>query len=70
MEMPRIANNWGAVAELKDACAKCKTCLEAEELLRCSLCNRHTCKRCAVKRYGRKFCSDRCMICYGLDDEL
>ena len=50
-------------------CVKCKRRFEASELLKCGLCCRSACVRCAVKRYGRKFCSTHCVSYFGLEDE-
>lgn len=54
----------------KVACLKCKRDFEAGELLKCGLCPRGVCKGCVVNRYGKKFCSDRCMFYFGLEDEF
>lgn len=58
------------VPKTEVACIKCKRYFEAGELLKCGLCPRSVCSGCAIKRYGKKFCSDRCMFYFGLDDEF
>lgn len=69
LEIPYTNIDASIVAKPRVACVKCKRFYEPGELLKCSLCPKHVCVGCAVKRYGKKFCTDRCMFYYGLDDE-
>lgn len=62
--------NSAVAPKPKVACLKCKRNFEAGELLKCSLCPRGVCEGCVVNRYGKKFCSDRCMFYFGLEDEF
>jgi hypothetical protein len=67
-ELAYITAETSIAAKPRVTCTRCKRGFEAGELLRCGLCPKQVCPGCAVKRYGKKFCSDHCMFYFGVDD--
>ncbi len=50
-------------------CVGCgKSDLEAYRLIKCPVCFKHVCDDCAVKLYGRYFCSNTCAQTFFYDD--
>jgi hypothetical protein len=68
-EVPYNNLDLSHYASGKAPCTKCKKNFEADDLNKCGLCSKKACRICSVKRYGKKFCSERCMSFYGLDGE-
>jgi hypothetical protein len=52
-------------------CVNCKTSEEDTRFNKCPICFKLTCDNCAVRDFGRMFCSKRCshQFFFGDDDE-
>jgi hypothetical protein len=50
------------------ACSKCKQISTHLRLLKCVLCFKLVCERCAIGRYAQKFCSLDCANSFFLDE--
>jgi len=49
-------------------CSRCGESFGDLELRVCMICRSLFCRRCAVKGYGREFCSDVCRGCFFFGD--
>ena len=50
------------------ACSQCKQTSTVLRTHKCVLCFNPVCERCAVARYGQKFCSEDCARSFFLDE--
>jgi hypothetical protein len=51
-------------------CVKCRTDGgDVYRLLKCSMCFKLICEQCAIRNYGRIFCSKQCSMGYFLYEE-
>jgi hypothetical protein len=41
-------------------CSKCNQVSKILRLAKCALCFRLVCEKCAVRKYGQKFCGEDC----------
>ncbi len=49
-------------------CSQCKETSGVLRILKCVVCFKLVCERCAVGRYGQKFCSLDCAKSFFLDE--
>ena len=50
------------------ACSQCKQTSNVLRKLKCVVCFKPVCERCAIGRYGQKFCSQDCAKSFFLDE--
>jgi hypothetical protein len=50
------------------ACSQCQQISSVLRTLKCVLCIKPVCERCAVGRYAQKFCSTNCANSFFLDE--
>jgi hypothetical protein len=52
-------------------CSKCGEAPKALRLLKCVICFKLVCEKCAIRRYAKRFCSEDCarVFFYGTDNE-
>jgi len=55
-----------------EGCPNCNVPVEGGALQSCMICRTLFCQRCAVRGYGREFCSDTCraMFFFGDADDM
>jgi hypothetical protein len=54
----------------QDSCARCgKSDLDAWRLVKCPMCFKKVCEDCAVRHFGRYFCSNDCAINFFMPHE-
>jgi hypothetical protein len=51
------------------ACFNCNQTSNVLRILKCVLCFKPVCEQCAVRRYGRMFCSQDCAKSFFLDED-
>jgi hypothetical protein len=49
------------------ACSQCNQTSNVFRMLKCALCFKPVCEKCAVRRYAQKFCSGDCAKSFFLD---
>ena len=49
-------------------CSQCKKTSNVLRILKCVLCFKPVCEKCAVRQYGQKFCSQNCAKSFLLDE--
>ena len=49
-------------------CSQCKQTSTILRTLKCVVCFKAVCERCAIARYGQKFCSQDCAKSFFLDE--
>lgn len=59
------------MAEMESWCPLCGEAVSEVSLHVCAICRRLTCQRCAVRDFGRTFCSQHCrdLFFFGDDEE-
>ncbi len=50
-------------------CSICKEASDVVRLLKCPMCFKAVCERCAVRRYAHTFCSSACVRLFFHDPE-
>ena len=50
-------------------CHKCKDTSVVSRIRKCVLCVTNVCEKCAVRRYGQKFCSENCAKSFFLNEK-
>ena len=50
------------------SCSQCKQTSDVLRILKCALCFKPVCERCAIGRYAQKFCSQDCAKSFFLDE--
>ena len=52
-------------------CSKCSEAPLALRLLKCAICFKLICEKCAIRRYGKVVCSEACakIVFFGTGDE-
>jgi hypothetical protein len=51
-------------------CAKCRVEeVHVYKLTKCAICLKLVCEQCAIRNYGRIFCSKRCSLSFFLYEE-
>jgi hypothetical protein len=67
--LPLTTDHWPLATDLRfntrlmegQSCARCgKSDTEAWRLVKCPMCYKVVCEDCAVRHYGRYFCSNAC----------
>jgi len=52
-------------------CSKCNQASGTTRILKCPVCYKYVCDKCAIRRYSQKFCSEVCskLFFFGVGEE-
>ncbi len=67
---PKVSTSQKDNTSENPKCVQCEADgTGAYRLRKCSMCFKHVCERCAIRNYGRYFCSRQCTVGFFLYEE-